>query len=123
MPHECIVEHDAGIAVPQCSGHFTLAEHQQMVQQLLADQSLNASFGLIFDCSHVDVPPNPEEMGFVADSLRDLNHKFPGKKAVIATLPGFVSILEMIGILAGDGLFEAFTNEAAARAWLAKPVG
>ena len=120
MPHDLSVDRDSKIAVVHCTGHFTLADHLAMVQHLLADPSLDPSFTFLFDCSRVDVPPAPEEMVPVADSLRELDGKFPGRKAVLATLPGYSSILEMIGMLAGDGDFEAFTNEAAAREWLAR---
>ena len=120
MPHDLSVDRDSKIAVVHCTGHFTLAEHVAMVHQLVADSSLDPSFTFLFDCSRVEVPPTPEEMGPVADSLRELDGKFPGRKAVLATLPGYSSILGMIGMLAGDGDFEAFTNEAAAREWLSR---
>lgn len=119
MPFFHEIEHDAGVVVVRGSGSGSRDDGLDSFRRLMSDPSLNRRYRLMIVLDEVDEPAEAQDTEEIAQLIRALRPRFPGRKAIVTARPGQVATAVMVALSAStDGDVEAFTTEAAARRWL-----
>lgn len=119
MPFDHEVNHAERLVVVRGRGACTLAEWYDSFRRLLDNAELKPSYHLMFVIDEITDGVSAEEMVDIVRLFRLLRDRFTGRKAIVTSRPGRLSTVTMIALVASGGdQVEAFSTEAAGRAWL-----